>query len=54
MITQVLYGNPVTIVGTGPATHHFALVSSTNLAQPLSLWTSEGTDTTGRANASKG
>ena len=46
-ITQVTYGTPITIAGTGPATHHFVLVSSTNLAQPLSLWTSEGPDTTG-------
>ena len=46
-ITQIIYGSPVTTLGTGPASHHFVLVSSTNVAQPLSLWTSEGTDTTG-------
>ena len=46
-ITQVIYGNPVTIAGTGPVNHPFALVSSTNLAKALDQWTAEQTNTTG-------
>ena len=44
-ITQILHGNPVTIAGNGPVNHPFALVSSTNVAQPLHLWTAEQTNT---------
>jgi hypothetical protein len=40
-ITQILYGNPFTISGTGPVSHPFALVSSTNVAKALNLWTQE-------------
>ncbi len=46
-IMQVLYGNPLTISGTGPVSHPFALVSSPDAAQPLNLWTPEQTNTTG-------
>lgn len=40
-VTQILYGNPVTLSGTGPVGHPFALVSSTNAAKALNLWTPE-------------
>ncbi len=40
-ITEILYGNPITISGTGPVGHPFALVSSTNAANALNLWTPE-------------
>ena len=46
-ITQILYSNTVTIFGTGPVSHPFALVSSTNAAKALSLWTPEKTNTDG-------
>jgi hypothetical protein len=46
-ITQVLYGDPLTITGIGPVSHHFALISSTNVAQPLNLWSAEQTNTAG-------
>jgi len=46
-ITQILYGDPVTISGTGPVSHTFALISSTNAAKALNLWTPEQTDGTG-------
>jgi hypothetical protein len=46
-ITQVLFGNPLTISGTGPVSRPFALVSSTNAAKPLSQWTPEQTNTAG-------
>jgi hypothetical protein len=46
-ITQVLSGNPVAISGTGPVSHPFALVSSTNPAKALDLWTAEQTNTAG-------
>jgi hypothetical protein len=46
-ITQILYGNPLTIAGTGPVGHPFALVSSTNPAKALNLWTPEQTNTAG-------
>lgn len=44
-ITSILYGNPLTIAGTGPASHPFALVSSTNAAKALSQWTPVQTNT---------
>ena len=43
-ITNVLYGNPLTISGTGPVSHPFALVSSTNAAKALNQWTPEQTN----------
>ena len=44
-ITQILYGNPVTISGTGPVSHPFALFSSTNPVNALNQWTPEQTNT---------
>ncbi len=38
-ITQILPGNPVTVAGTGPVGHPFALVSSTSALKPLGQWT---------------
>jgi hypothetical protein len=49
-ITQILYGNPVTISGTGPVSHTFALISSTNAAKALNLWTPEQTDGAGNGS----
>ena len=46
-ITAILYGNPLTISGTGPVSRPFALVSSTNAGKPLSQWTPEQTNTAG-------
>jgi hypothetical protein len=46
-ITQLLYGNTLTIGGTGPISRPFALVSSTNAGKPLSQWTPEQTNTAG-------
>lgn len=46
-IMQILNGNPVTISGTGPASHPFELVSATNPAAALNLWTAEQTNTAG-------
>ena len=46
-ITQILYGNPCTIAGTGPVSHPFALVSSTNVAKTLDQWDREQTNTAG-------
>src|SRR5205807_1859440 len=46
-ITQILYGNPLTISGTGAVSHSFVLISSTNLAIALSQWTPEQTNTAG-------
>jgi autotransporter-associated beta strand protein len=43
-ITRILYGNPLTISGTGPVSHPFALVSSTNVAKAMNLWTPEQTN----------
>ena len=43
-ITEILYGNPITISGTGSVGHPFALVSSTNAAGALNLWTPEQTN----------
>jgi hypothetical protein len=51
-ITQILYGNPLIISGTGPVSHPFALVSSTNVAQALNLWTLEQTDSAGTGSFS--
>jgi hypothetical protein len=44
-ITNIIYGNPIIISGTGAVEHYFALVSSTNAAQALNLWTREQTNT---------
>jgi hypothetical protein len=44
-ITQILHSSMVTIAGTGPVAHPFALVSSTNLAKALDQWTPEKTNT---------
>jgi hypothetical protein len=49
-ITQIHYGNPVTISGTGPVSHPFALVSSTNVAKAMNLWTPEQTNTDGNGS----
>jgi hypothetical protein len=49
-ITQILYGNPITISGTGPVSHTFALVSSTNAAKALNQWTPERTETAGNGS----
>jgi hypothetical protein len=46
-ITQISYGNPLTISGTGPTSRPFALVSSTDASKPLSQWTPEQTNTAG-------
>ena len=46
-ITAILYGNPLTISGTGTLSRPFALVSSTNAGKPLSQWTPEQTNTAG-------
>jgi hypothetical protein len=46
-ITQILYDNPITLSGTGPVSHTFALVSSTNAAKALNQWTLEQTDIAG-------
>jgi len=46
-ITQVHYGNPITLSGTGPISHPFALVSSTNAAEALNQWTPEQTNSAG-------
>ena len=46
-ITQILGGNPVTISGTGPVSRPFELVSSTNPAKALNLWTAEQTNSAG-------
>ena len=46
-ITQLLRGNPLTIAGTGPVSHPFALVSSTNAEKPLNQWTREQTNGAG-------
>lgn len=51
-ITQILYGNPCTISGTGPVSHPFALVSSSNVAKALNLWTREQTNTAGSGSFS--
>ena len=44
-ITQILLDEAVTISGTGPVGHPFALVSSTNAAEALNQWTREQTNT---------
>jgi hypothetical protein len=44
-ITQILYSNSVLIAGTGPVSHPFALVSSTNATKALDQWTPEQTNT---------
>ena len=46
-IMKVQYGNPLTISGTGPVNHPFALVSSTSAASALNQWTPEQTNSTG-------
>ena len=47
VITQILYGNPVILSGTGPVNHPFALVSSTNAANALNQWTPAQTNSAG-------
>lgn len=44
-ITEILYGNSTTISGTGAVGGLFALVSSTNIAKALNLWTPEQSNT---------
>ena len=51
-ITQILYGHPCTIAGTGPVSHPFAPVSSTNASKALNLWTPEQTNTAGTGSFS--
>jgi hypothetical protein len=46
-ITEIHYGNPLTISGTGPVSHLFALVSSTNAARTLNQWAREQTNSAG-------
>ena len=46
-ITELRYGSPITISGTGPVSRPFALVSSTDAGKPLSQWTPEQTYTAG-------
>jgi hypothetical protein len=46
-ITEIHYGNPLTISGTGLVNHPFALVSSTNVASALNQWTREQTNGAG-------
>lgn len=46
-ITEIHYGNPLTISGTGPVSHPFALVSSTDAASALNQWTREQTNSVG-------
>lgn len=40
-ITEIRYGHPITISGTGSVDRLFVLVSSTNAMQALHLWTQE-------------
>jgi hypothetical protein len=46
-ITEIHYGNPLIISGTGPMSHPFALASSTNAASALNQWTREQTNSAG-------
>jgi hypothetical protein len=46
-ITGIHYGNALTISGTGPVSHPFALLSSTNAARALNQWTREQTNSAG-------
>jgi hypothetical protein len=46
-ITQLFPGNPLVVVGTGPVSHPFALVSSSNAEKPLNQWTPEQTNGAG-------
>ena len=46
-ITQLLPGNPLVVAGTGPVSHPFALVSSSNAEKPLNQWTPEQTNGAG-------
>jgi hypothetical protein len=46
-ITRLLPGNPLTVAGTGPVSHPFALVSSTSAERPLNQWTPEQTNGAG-------
>jgi hypothetical protein len=46
-VTNVSYGNPLSISGTGPVSRPFALVSSTDASKPLNQWTPEQTNTAG-------
>jgi hypothetical protein len=51
-ITQIIHSNTVIIAGTGPVSHPFALVSSTNAAKALNQWIPEKTNTEGNGSFS--
>jgi hypothetical protein len=46
-IGSIVYGNPITITGTGTVGHAFVLLSSTNVAASLATWMPEQTNTAG-------
>ena len=46
-IGSIVYGNPITISGTGTVGHAFVLLSSTNVAASLATWTPEQTNIAG-------
>jgi hypothetical protein len=46
-ISQISYGNPLTISGSGAVSRPFALVSSTDASKPLNQWTPEQTNAAG-------
>jgi hypothetical protein len=46
-ITEIRRGTPITLSGTGPVNHAFALISSTNAAKPLNEWAPQQTNTDG-------
>ena len=46
-ITQLLPGVSLTVAGTGPVSHPFALASSTSAEKPLDQWTREQTNVSG-------
>ncbi len=46
-ITNIVYGNPITISGTGMVSHTFVLLSSTNVASAMTNWIPEQTNTAG-------
>ena len=46
-ITQLLPGDSLTVAGTGPVSHSFALVSSTSAEKPLDQWMREQTNGSG-------
>jgi hypothetical protein len=51
-ITQIVYGNPLTIAGTGPVNHPFALLSSLDAARTLNQWSREQTNSEGTGSFS--